>query len=77
MMFPSVSLAVAAHTGGGSETLVVTYQNVCGTLNPGAHPGSYNGQDAWNDMLVTDGISDGNRTSKRRNNEGGVSDIDG
>ena len=27
-------------------------QQVAGTLNPGAHPGSYNGQDAYNDMLV-------------------------
>lgn len=65
--------------GGGSETLVVTYQNVCGTLSPGAHPGSYNGQDAWNDMLVTDDgtIMHGNRTSERRNYEGGESDIDG
>ena len=33
--------------------LVSTYQDVTGTLNPGAHPGSYNGQDAYNDMLVT------------------------
>lgn len=33
----------------------MTYQTVTGTLNPGAHPGSYNGQDAYNDMLVTGG----------------------
>ena len=32
----------------------MSYQTVTGTLNPGAHPGSYNGQDAYNDMLVTD-----------------------
>lgn len=32
----------------------MTYQEVTGTLNPGAHPGSYNGQDAYNDMLITD-----------------------
>lgn len=56
---------------GGSETLVVTYQNVCGTLSPGGHPGSYNGQDAWNDMLVTDGTCNGNRASECRNNAGG------
>lgn len=31
---------------------VLTYQNVTGTLSPGAHAGSYNGQDAYNDMLV-------------------------
>ena len=56
----------------------MTYQTITGTLNPGAHPGSYNGQDAWNDMLVTDdGIMHGNRTSECRNHEGGVPDIDG
>lgn len=31
-----------------------TYQQVAGTLSPGAHAGSYNGQDAYNDMLITD-----------------------
>ena len=49
----------------------MSYQKITWTLNPGAHPGSYNGQDAWNDMLVTDGISNGNRTSECRNHEGG------
>lgn len=29
-------------------------QNTTGTLSPGAHPGSYNGQDAYNDMFVVD-----------------------
>lgn len=33
---------------------IVTYQEIAGTISPGAHPGSYNGQDAYNDMLVTD-----------------------
>lgn len=52
--------------------ILLTYQTVTGSLTPGAHPGSYNGQDAYNDMLVTDdGISNGDRTSKRRNNVGG------
>ena len=32
----------------------MTYQEVTGTLNPWAHPGSYNGQNAYNDMLVVD-----------------------
>ena len=32
----------------------MTYQDVVGTLNPGGHPGSYNGQDAYNDLLVTE-----------------------
>lgn len=31
-------------------------QRVTGTLNPGAHPGSYNGQDAYNDMLVVENV---------------------
>lgn len=51
-----------AMTFGGSRTdqhniphtIVMTYQKVTGTLNPGAHPGSYNGQDAYNDLLITD-----------------------
>ena len=38
----------------GSEVLVVSYQETTGTLSPGAHAGSYNGQDAYNDMLVVD-----------------------
>lgn len=32
-------------------------QKVTGTINPGGHPGSYNWQDAYNDLLVVD---DGN-----------------
>ena len=31
----------------------MTYQKKTGTLSQGANPGSYNGQDAYNDMLVT------------------------
>lgn len=31
---------------------VMTYQKVTGCLSQGAHPGSYNGQDAYNDMLI-------------------------
>lgn len=31
-----------------------TYQGKTGTLSPGAHAGSYNGQDAYNDMLVVE-----------------------
>ena len=38
---------------------VCTYQKTTGALTPGAHPGSYNGQDAYNDMLVVGG---GDRT---------------
>ena len=32
----------------------MSYQKITGTLNPGGHPGSYNGQDAYNDLLITD-----------------------
>lgn len=42
-------------TGGNNVPMVMkdeTYQNVTGTLSQGAHAGSYNGQDAYNDMLV-------------------------
>ena len=35
-------------------------QRTTGTLSPGAHPGSYNGQNAYNDMLIAD------ESSKRR-----------
>lgn len=54
---------------------MATYQTVTGTLNPGAHPGSYNGQDAYNDMLVTDdeilGRYAGLRNSVREERGGG------
>lgn len=44
------SLQARMETGGNQIPL--TYQTVTGTLSPGAHAGSYNGQDAYNDMLV-------------------------
>lgn len=37
---------------GWREDTSYTFQDVTGTLSPGAHSGSYNGQDAYNDMLV-------------------------
>jgi len=36
-------------------------QRVTGTLSPGAHPGSYNGQDAYNDMFVYGMVNTENR----------------
>ena len=42
--------------GGGGDIPAMSYQEVTGTLNPGAHPGSYNGQDAWSNLLVTDNV---------------------
>ena len=38
--------------GTGGNQVPLTYQQTPGTLSPGAHAGSYNGQDAYNDMLV-------------------------
>ena len=45
---PCHPLAAGAH----APAIVSTYQDVTGALTPGAHPGSYNGQDAYNDMLI-------------------------
>lgn len=45
--------------GGGTETLIVeTYQTVTGPLMANSHPGSYCGQDAYSDMLITGGSND-------------------
>lgn len=60
----SVSLrAKSASYGGGSEVLIL--QKTTGTLSPGSHAGSYNGQDAYNDMLVVE-----NEMSMGRNTDG-------
>lgn len=44
--------SLQARMGSGGNQVPLTYQDVTGTLSPGAHAGSYNGQDAYNDMLV-------------------------
>lgn len=44
--------SLQARMGTGGNQIPLTYQETTGTLSPGAHPGSYNGQDAYNDMLV-------------------------
>ena len=44
--------ALQDRMGTGGNQVPLTYQYVTGTLSPGAHAGSYNGQDAYNDMLV-------------------------
>lgn len=36
----------------------ICYQKTTGTLSLGAHAGSYNGQDAYNDMLVVEDSGD-------------------
>lgn len=41
-----------ARMGTGGNQIPLTYQKTTGALSPGAHAGSYNGQDAYNDMLV-------------------------
>lgn len=47
-----VAPSLQARMGTGGNQVPLTYQEVTGTLSPGAHAGSYNGQDAYNDMLV-------------------------
>nr|DAG56412.1 MAG TPA: Cytosine specific methyltransferase [Caudoviricetes sp.] len=47
-----VSPSLQARMGTGGNQVPMTYQQTTGTLSPGAHAGSYNGQDAYNDMLV-------------------------
>ena len=44
--------SLQARMGTGGNQMPLTYQQTTGTLSPGAHAGSYNGQDAYNDMLV-------------------------
>lgn len=48
------SLPASMGLGGGYVPMIVEEVNAEGNRNiePGAHPGSYNGQDAWNDMLI-------------------------
>ena len=44
----------------------MNYQTTVGTLSPGAHPGSYNGQDAYNDLLVV--CKNNNETEENMSN---------
>ena len=53
-----VAPSLQARMGTGGNQVPQTYQDVTGTLSPGAHAGSYNGQDAYNDMLVCGAIPD-------------------
>ena len=46
-----VAPSLQARMGTGGNQIPLTYQKTTGTLSPGAHAGSYNGQDAYNDML--------------------------
>ena len=47
-----IAPSLQARMGTGGNQVPLTYQKTTGTLTPGAHAGSYNGQDAYNDMLV-------------------------
>lgn len=47
-----VAPSLQARMGTGGNQIPLTYQKTTGTLSPGANAGSYNGQDAYNDMLV-------------------------
>lgn len=47
-----IAPSLQARMGTGGNQVPLTYQDKTGTLSPGAHAGSYNGQDAYNDMLV-------------------------
>lgn len=60
---PTLEAGAGAGEGGNNMPMiaqekpcVMTYQDKTGTLSPGAHAGSYNGQDAYNDMLVIGGV---------------------
>ncbi|WP_038276023.1 DNA cytosine methyltransferase [Ruminiclostridium papyrosolvens] len=48
-----VATCVNTGTHGGHGNNVITYQKVTGPLMANSHPGSYTGQDAYNDMFVT------------------------
>lgn len=52
-----VSPSLQARMGTGGNKIPLTYQRVTGTLSPGDHSGSYNGQDAYNDMLICPDVS--------------------
>lgn len=59
--------------GTGGNQVPLTYQKVTGTLSPGAHAGSYNGQDVYNDMLVCPDVS---RTLLGKSNDSMAEDLD-
>ena len=60
--------ALQARMRTGGNQVPLTYQDVTGTLSPGAHAGSYNGQDAYNDMLVCGATPDVAHTLRAKAN---------
>lgn len=69
----SVVPTLQSRMGTGGNQVPLTYQKVTGTLSPGAHAGSYNGQDAYNDMLVCPDVS---RTLLGKSNDSMAEDLD-
>lgn len=63
-----VAPSLQARMGTGGNQVPLTYQDVTGTLSPGAHAGSYNGQDAYNDMLVCGATPDVAHTLRAKAN---------
>lgn len=63
-----IAPTLQARMGTGGNQLPLTYQDVTGTLSPGAHAGSYNGQDAYNDMLVCGATPDVAHTLRAKAN---------
>ena len=55
----------------------MSYQNVTGALTQGAHPGSYNGQDAYNDMLVIDENSKHRKRATAQHGDGRTGESSG
>ena len=49
-----VNTITGDHQNRITDYTALVIQETTGTLAPGAHAGSYNGQDAYNDMLVVD-----------------------
>ena len=63
-----IAPSLQARMGTGGNQVPLTYQDVTGTLSPGAHAGSYNGQDAYNDMLVCGATPDVAHTLRAKAN---------
>lgn len=60
-----VAPSLQARMATDGNQVPLTYQQVTGTLSAGAHAGSYNGQDAYNDMLVAHTLRASGRDSFR------------
>ena len=79
-----ICVTAAAGWGGGGNNMpyvleVYEMQETTGCLSPGAHAGSYNGQDAYNDMLVVDDVLHRERASESTlsSGDGGCAELHG